>query len=87
MALVNTASELLGVRRMLADAGGMRAITIPNELILSESSTTLFPKYTQIYSVSGVWLATDPNHGSTNYYTGANGAFNPLMVQPCMHQA
>lgn len=77
MALVNTESEILSVRRMLSDAGGMRAITILNELNTSESVSTIFPKYTQIYSVSGVWLSTDPDHLSTNYYSGAGAEFNP----------
>lgn len=85
MALVNTADEILSVRRMLADAGGMRAVTIINELNTSESSTTLFPKHTQIYSVSGVWLATDPDHLSTDYYTGANGEFNPYTGVITLH--
>lgn len=85
MALVNTESEILSVRRMLADAGGMRAITIINELLVSESSNTVFPKYTQIYSVSGIWLSTDPNHESTDYYVGANGAFNPYTGVITLH--
>jgi hypothetical protein len=76
MSLVNTDAEIASVRRVLGDAGGMRAITRINELRISESINTIFPKYIQIYSVSGVWLSTDPNHGSTNYYSGDGAKFN-----------
>jgi hypothetical protein len=62
---------------MLGDAGGMRAITIINELSTSASTSSAFPKYTQIHSVSGVWLSTDPDHLGTNYYSGAGADFNP----------
>lgn len=72
---------------MLADAGGMRAITIVNELSVSASATVVFPKYTQIYSVSGVWLSTDPDHLSTNYYTGDNGEFNTYTGVITLHTA
>lgn len=74
---VNTAAEILSVRRVLGDAGGMRTITRVNELRISESIGVVFPKYTQIFSVSGVWLSTDADHTSTNYYSGENADFNP----------
>ena len=77
MSLVNTDAEIISVRRVLGDAGGMRAITRVNELGISESINTIFPKYIQIYSVSGVWLSTDPDHTATNYYSGDSAVFNP----------
>lgn len=91
MTLVNTVSELLAVRRMLADAGGMRAITLTNELITSESVSNVFPRYTQIYSVSSVWLSTDPDHTGTNYFSGSGAAFNPytgeITLDPTLPEA
>ena len=87
MSLVNTEDEIMKVRRQLGDAGGMRAITLANEIILSEGTNTLFPKYTQIYSVSGVWLNTDPDHAATEYYNGATADFNPYTGKITLHTA
>lgn len=85
MSLVNTDDEIISVRRVLGEAGGMRAITRVNELSISESINKIFPKYTQIYSVSGVWLSTDPDHASTNYYDGVDAEFNAYTGMITLH--
>ena len=72
MSLANTAAEITRVRLMLGDAAEMKAITIVNELRISETADLVNTKYGQIKSVSGVWAATDPTHAGTNYYTGGD---------------
>lgn len=73
--VVNTAAELLKVRRMLGGAAELKILLIEDDLITSSSTVTLRVTYTQVYDVSGVWLATDPTHAATNYY-GAGSSFN-----------
>jgi len=73
LALVNTTAEITRVRLMLGDAAEMKAITIVNELRISETVNLVNTRYGQIKSVSGVWAATDPTHAGTDYYNGGEG--------------
>lgn len=75
MVTVNDATEILKVRRMLGDAGEKVSMMVADELVQSTSATTIFTRYGKIFSVSGVWLSTDPDHAATEYY-GDTGAFN-----------
>ena len=72
---------------MLGDAGEQKAVTIVNEYRISSSATKVFTNYTQIESVIGVWLSTDPDHNGINYYEGANGAFNIYTGELTLHTA
>lgn len=82
LSTVNTAAEITRVRLMLGDAAEMKAITIVNELRISESTDLVNAKYGQIKSVSGVWAATDPTHAGTNYYSGGEGgSFNTYTTE------
>lgn len=79
MSLANTAAEITRVRLMLGDAAEMKAVTMVNELRISETTELVNLKYGQIKSVSGVWAATDPTHVGTNYYTG--GSFDAYTTE------
>jgi len=68
MSLQNTAVEILKVRQMLGDAGELIPVMLQDELRASSDKTTVFTRYGQILSVSGVWLSTDPDHEGTEYY-------------------
>lgn len=79
MSLANTAAEITRVRLMLGDAAEMKAVTMVNELRISETTELVNLKYGQIKSVSGVWASTDPTHIGTNYYTG--GSFDAYTTE------
>jgi len=83
--LDNTAAEILNVRRMLGDAAEMNTITVVNELRTSETASIVNTRYKQIKSVTGVWLATDPDHTGTNYYTGVNEGFDIYTGEITLH--
>jgi len=85
LALVNTDAEILRVRRMLGDAAEMNTITIVNELRTSENASTVNTRYKQIKSVSGVWLSTDPDHSSTEYYAGTGEGFDIYTGEITLH--
>lgn len=70
---------------MLGDAAEMNTVTITNELRVSEDAVTVNSRYKQIKSVAGVWLSTDPDHTGTNYYEGANGAFDIYTGEITLH--
>lgn len=53
------------------DSSSRLAGPIVNEPRTSETTTTLTTLY-NVQSVDGVWLASDPNHLGTNYFTGGS---------------
>lgn len=71
----STAAEITMVRDKLGDAGIQVTETITDEEAISESTTVVFPAERMIYSVTSVYLASDPTHASTEYY-GATGSFD-----------
>ncbi|NOR39186.1 MAG: hypothetical protein GQ580_06340, partial [Candidatus Thorarchaeota archaeon] len=83
--MVNTDAEILRVRRMLGDAAEMNTITIINELQTSENASVVNTRYKQVKSVSGVWLATDPDHEATDYYVGIGEAFDIYTGEITLH--
>jgi hypothetical protein len=70
---------------MLGDAAEMNTVTIVDELRTSENASMVNTRYKQVKSVTGVWLSTDPDHASTEYYTGANGAFDIYTGEVTLH--
>lgn len=85
MSLDNTAAEILNVRRMLGDAAEMNTVTIVDELRTSETASLVNSRYKQVKSVTGVWLATDPDHTGTDYYTGAAADFDIYTGEITLH--
>ncbi len=52
------------------------SVAVVDEQQLSDDATHVTISYPKIVSVQGVWLATDPSHAGTNYYTG--GSFDAI---------
>ena len=71
----STATEILMVRRKLGDAGVEITETMTDEEAISESTTVVFPVERMLYSVSSVYLASDPTHAGTEYF-GTTGTFD-----------
>jgi len=71
----STAAEITMVRDKLGDAGVQITETIIDEEAISESKNVVFPAERMIYSVTSVYLASDPTHAGTEYY-GDTGSFD-----------
>ena len=65
-----------GVRISMVDTGFITRVT---ETHSSDSNTQVTVDHA-IRHVQGVWLATDPNHTGTNYFTGGNFANNTITL-------
>jgi len=70
---------------MLGDAAEMNTVTIIDELRTSETASLVNTRYKQVKSVTGVWLATDPDHTGTDYYTGVSAAFDIYTGEITLH--
>jgi hypothetical protein len=81
----STSSEILMVRDRLGDAGVLITETVIDEEAISTDIDTVFPAERLLYNINGVWLSTDTTHALTNYFVGANGAFDTYTGKITLH--